>query len=88
VASGFLAFASSAMAGPLEDANAAYQRDDYATAISLWRTLADQGDMVAERSLGLMYFRGQGVPQDYVQAFAWWRQAAVQGTRGRSATSA
>ena len=82
VASGFLAFASSAMAGPLEDANAAYQRDDYATAISLWRPLADQGDTVAEDNLGLMYFRGQVVPQDYAQAFAWWRQAAVQGDAG------
>jgi len=77
VASGFLALASPTMAGPLEDAHAAYQRDDYATAMSLWRPLADQGDTSAQRNLGLMYFRGQGVPQDYAQAFAWWHLAAA-----------
>ena len=82
VASGFLAFASPAMAGPLEDAHAAYERGDYATAMSLWRPLADQGDTVAERNLGLMYFRGQVVPQNYAQAFAWWRVAAAQGDTG------
>lgn len=54
MASGFLASASSAMAGPLEDAHAAYRRDDYATAMSLWSPLADQGDTVAQRNLGLM----------------------------------
>jgi TPR repeat protein len=82
MASGFLALASPAMAGPLEDAHAAYERGDYATAMSLWRPLADQGDTVAEDNLGLMYFRGQVVPQDYAQAFAWWRLAAVQGDTG------
>jgi hypothetical protein len=29
--------------------------------------------------LGLLYFNGQGVPQDYAEAFKWLRQAAVQG---------
>ena len=82
IASGLLAFASPAMAGPLEDAHAAYERGDYATAMSLWRPLADQGDAGAQRNLGLMYFRGQVVPQDYAQAFAWWLVAAGQGDAG------
>ena len=37
-----------AMAGPLEDAVAAFQRQDYMTAIRLFRPLADQGDPVAQ----------------------------------------
>ncbi len=37
-----------AMAGPLEDAVAAFQHQDYMTAIRLFRPLADQGDPVAQ----------------------------------------
>jgi hypothetical protein len=33
-----------AAAGPLEDAMAAYERGDYATAVRLWRPLAEQGE--------------------------------------------
>jgi Sel1 repeat len=29
--------------------------------------------------LGLLYAKGQGVPQDYVQARKWWKEAATQG---------
>ena len=47
-------------AGPLEDANAAYNRGDYATALRLLRPLADQGDASAQYNLGVMYDNGQG----------------------------
>jgi TPR repeat protein len=33
----------------------------------------------AQLHLGFLYYRGQGVPQDYVQAAAWIRKAAKQG---------
>jgi hypothetical protein len=39
---------SLALAGHLEDGNAASDRHDYATALQLWRPLADQGDAEAE----------------------------------------
>jgi TPR repeat protein len=45
----------------------------------LLRPLAEQGDAVAQNYLGLMYERGQGVPQNYVQAVSWYRKAAEQG---------
>ena len=35
--------AGAAYAGPFEDGEAAYNRGDYATALKLWRHLADQG---------------------------------------------
>ena len=68
-----------AAAGPLEDAWTAYQRGDYATAFKLWRPRAEQGVALAQNNLGLMYYDGQGVPQDYVEAAKWYRLAAEQG---------
>ena len=56
------------LAGPVEDAAAAYKRGDYATAMRLFRPLADDGDASAQVVLGFMYKRGQGVPQDYAAA--------------------
>ncbi len=68
-----------ATAGQFEDGQAAYQRQDYATALQVWRPLADQGDAAAQTGLGAIYDQGQGVPQDYAQAVMWWRKAADQG---------
>jgi hypothetical protein len=42
-------------AGPVEDAAAAYKRGDYATAMRLFRPLADEGDASAQVVLGFMY---------------------------------
>jgi TPR repeat protein len=75
----FVCAAGPAVAGPFEDAVAASARGDYATMLRLMRPLADQGDVLAQSILGLMYFKGDGVPQDYVQAVAWYRKAADQG---------
>jgi uncharacterized protein len=81
VAGGLLALAlfSPAMAGPLEDGQAAHQKGDFTTAFQILRPLAEQGDARAQCALGLMYLLGQGVPQDYAQAVAWYRKAAEQG---------
>jgi TPR repeat protein len=62
-----------AWAGPFEDANAAFGRGDYATALRLWRPLAEQGDTRSQGMLGMIYDLGQGVPQDYAQAAKWYR---------------
>jgi TPR repeat protein len=63
----------------LDDAEAAYKRKDYQTALRLWRKLAEQGDAWAQTFLGLMYSDGSGVPQDYAEAVKWYRRAAEQG---------
>lgn len=70
---------SGAVAGPLEDAWAAYERGDYATALRLWRPLAEQGNAIAQSNLGFIYDSGQGVPQDHAEAAKWYRLAAEQG---------
>ncbi len=57
----------------------AYNRGDYMTALREFRPLADQGGASAQNNLGVLYGKGQGVPQDYAQARHWWEKAAAQG---------
>ena len=57
----------------------AYQRSDYATAWREWQPLAEQGQAVAQYSLGLLYANGQGVTKDDAKARQWYEKAAVQG---------
>ena len=74
----FAALASPGFAGPVEDGNAAFERDDYATALRLLRAPAEQGNADAQLLLGIMYHDGNGVPQDYAQAARWMQKAAEQ----------
>jgi hypothetical protein len=71
--------AGAVLAEPFDDATAAFDRGDYATALRLFRPLADAGDPVAQYVLGSMYGNGRGVPQDYAEAVEWYRRAADQG---------
>ena len=57
----------------------AYERGDYATALTEFRPLAQQGDADAQFYLGQMYSEGRGVPQDDAEAVRWYRRAAEQG---------
>ena len=47
--------------------------------IAALRVKANAGDADAQYKLGYAYENGQGVPQDYAQAAAWFRKAAEQG---------
>ncbi len=73
-----LGLTAPAGAGP-DEAEAAYHRGDYATAVREWRPLAEQGDADAQFNLGDLYDNGQGVPQDDAKAMKWYRKAAEQG---------
>ena len=44
-----------------------------------WRKAAEQGDAVAQYTLGWMYAKGCGVPKDYTEAVKWCRKATKQG---------
>jgi len=70
--------AGPAVAGPYEDALAAWRRGDYATAYRLWGPVADQGDPDAQFYLGFINEYGQGVPRNDVEANRWYRKAADQ----------
>ncbi|MEP4336748.1 MAG: tetratricopeptide repeat protein [Roseobacter sp.] len=59
----------------------AYKVGKYETALAEFRPLAEQGDAKAQHWLGLMYFEGKGVPQNFDKALKWYRLAAEQGDR-------
>ena len=40
---------------------------------------AEQGDVLYQTGLGAIYDDGIGIPQDYQQAYYWYRKAAIQG---------
>ena len=75
---GLVLLSVTAWAG-FDEGLAAAARGDYATALRKWRPLAQQGDAPAQYSLGVMYAKGWGVPQDFAQALMWYRRAAEQG---------
>ncbi len=57
----------------------AYNNEDYETAYKEFLVEAEQGNMIAQTNLGIMYDNGQGVLQDYEEAVKWYRLAAEQG---------
>ncbi len=61
------------------DAQAAFERKDYATAIRLWQPLAEEGDAQAQLGLGMIYLRGLGVPQDADKGLTWLELVAEGG---------
>ena len=74
-----LSFSHAAIAGDVEDGLAAAKKGDFATALRLWKPLAEQGNARAQNNLGFMYANGDGVAQDYVKALTWWNIAAIDG---------
>ncbi len=75
-----IGLAAPAWAG-FDEGVAAFKRHDYATALRELRPLAEQDDVVAQFSLGLMYYYGPGVPQDHAEALKLYRNSV--GTRNR-----
>jgi TPR repeat protein len=74
-----LGIAQVVSAGPIEEGLAAAKSGDFATALRLLRPIANQGNASAQLNLGGMYYRGQGVQQNYAEAAKWYRLAAYQG---------
>ena len=52
---------------------------DYDTALREFTIAAEAGLHLAQYNLGVMYFTGEGVTQDYALAYKWTRMAAEQG---------
>jgi uncharacterized protein len=71
-----------ASADSMAEAESAWERQDYATAERLYRSLAEQGKASAQHFLGRMYESGKGVPQNFSEARKWYRRAADQGHAG------
>lgn len=71
--------ATQAMADARDDARAASQRGDFATAFKLWLPLAEQGDAQAQYNVGFMYDNGMGTAQNLPEAVKWYGKSASQG---------
>jgi TPR repeat protein len=71
------------LAGParagFQDGLTAFYDFNYAAALDEWIPLAEAGDSRAQYQLALMYYRGEGLPQDYEKAALWYRRAAERG---------
>ena len=52
---------------------------DYAEALKWYRLAAEQGNLDAQYSLGVMYHNGEGVPVDYAEALKWFGLAVAPG---------
>ena len=75
-----LVVALGAQAQPgFDDGLLAYHRGDHSAALQIWRPLAERGHAASQYSLGLLYYRGEGVLPDPKQAAKWYRKAADQG---------
>ena len=53
---------------------------DYVPAAAWYRKAADLGSAPAMNNLGFMYRNGQGVLQDYVEAYKWMSLAMARST--------
>jgi TPR repeat protein len=72
------------LAARLKDGEDALKRGDYASALEIFRPLAQGGNARAQVRLAEMYAMGFGVKQDPIQSYIWYSLAA----RGGDATAA
>jgi TPR repeat protein len=56
-----------------------FNKGDISAAVNDYSIAAEKGDTRAMVMLGRMYDEGQGVPQNYSEAFKWFRQAVEHG---------
>ena len=71
-----------ARADGTSEGDAAFHNGDYAKAKRLLMPLAQQGNAVAERDIGLMYFGGNGFAHDSHEAVKWFLLSARHGQIG------
>lgn len=61
-------------------AQLAYHKGDYARAFKDYRELAELGQPIAQYDLAIMYANGEGVGQSDINAYAWAKLAAQNGS--------
>lgn len=60
----------------------AYSEGNYREAYLRWMEMARRGDAYAQKNIGLLFYYGRGVSQDYAEAARWYRYAAERGNAG------
>ena len=75
----FAVFTVSLLGADFEVGKQAFSKGDFATALSEWKPLAEQGLPFAAYNVALLYAKGQGVQQDSAEAAKWYLIAAEKG---------
>jgi len=70
--------ASAAAYAQIEQARAAFDKEDYASAYTLFKPIAEQGAAEAQYRMGIMHKFGWGAARDHATAARWLRAAAEQ----------
>ena len=70
---------SAVWAGDVEDADSAFLKKDYATALKKYGLAAAIKDAYAQTQVGNIYNEGLGVKQDYAEAVSWYTLTTAQG---------
>jgi len=72
---------SSGIAGAqtFEQGFAAYSEGDYVAAREIWLPLAEEGHLLAQFNLGIIFSLGRGISRDNAVAAQWFERAAEQG---------
>lgn len=73
--------AGAVMAADFERGLVAYERGEYQSALQELIQLGEAGDADAQYILGRMFARGDGVLQDFTEAYKWYNLAASRGQR-------
>lgn len=76
-----LLLCGAAFAGELENANALFEKKDYAGAMKIYAKLAAAGNPDAQQALGQMYFYGEAGQVDEAKAVELFRKAAAKGNK-------
>lgn len=77
-----------AHADELADANALFEKKDYAQALKLYTKLANSGNVEAQQHLGEMYWYGEAGVVDDAIAKGWFVKAAAKGNAASTAALA
>jgi TPR repeat protein len=66
-------------ASSLQNGVDAYTSGNYLEAVIEFRPLAETGDPQAQFNMGVLAFKGHGLPQDLVESYAWLTASGRQG---------
>lgn len=69
---------AAAVAAAVSEGEKAYKMKSYTNAFYNLGAAANHGNAEAQNLIGNMYFGGDGIPKNYVQAVNWWGKAAGQ----------
>jgi len=64
-----------------EKAISFYRQNDYGQALNKFEKLSDLGDSKSQYNLAVMYYKGQGIPQNFNRAYYWSVMSMLNGQK-------